>query len=88
MLYRTIQLKRSEEARKAAEALVQQSTDVPEQPEEIPAEEPKGWQEAPVYNDPDYDAMREINLETLREGSRKCARELLDYRILAARLYR
>lgn len=29
-----------------------------------------------------------INLETLREGSRKCARELLDYRILAARLYR
>ena len=29
-----------------------------------------------------------INLETLRKGSRKCARELLDYRILAARLYR
>ena len=29
-----------------------------------------------------------VDLEALREGSRKCARELLDYRTLAARLYR
>ena len=31
---------------------------------------------------------KQINLETLRCGSEKCARELLDYRVLAARLYR
>jgi len=29
-----------------------------------------------------------INLAALREGSKRCARELLDYRTLAARLYR
>ena len=33
-------------------------------------------------------AENKIDLEALREGSRKCARELLDYRVLAARLYR
>ena len=33
-------------------------------------------------------AENRIDLEALREGSRKCARELLDYRVLAARLYR
>ena len=31
---------------------------------------------------------KQINLETLRCGSEKCARDLLDYRVLAARLYR
>lgn len=33
-------------------------------------------------------AAKRTNLETLREGSRRCARELLDYKSLAARLYR
>lgn len=33
-------------------------------------------------------AAKKTNLETLREGSRRCARELLDYKSLAARLYR
>lgn len=33
-------------------------------------------------------ADEKIDLEALRAGSRKCAQELLDYRVLAARLYR
>lgn len=33
-------------------------------------------------------AAKRTNLETLREGSRRCAGELLDYKSLAARLYR
>ncbi len=33
-------------------------------------------------------AAKSVDLEALREGSRRCARELLDYRVLAERLYR
>ena len=33
-------------------------------------------------------ANQKTNLEKLREGSKKCAQELLDYRVLASRLYR
>lgn len=33
-------------------------------------------------------AAGKIDLEALREGSKRCARQLLDYRALAARLYR
>ena len=32
-------------------------------------------------------AGKKVDLEALREGSRRCAQELLDYRVLAARLY-
>ena len=33
-------------------------------------------------------AEKKMDLTVLREGSERCARELLDYRALAARLYR
>jgi len=33
-------------------------------------------------------ACKKTDLTALREGSQRCARELLDYRVLAARLYR
>ena len=74
MVYRNVQLQKSEAAREEAEALAQQPEEEPEQPEpkeeipeEIPPEEPKGWQEAPVQDDPQYEAMREIDLAALRE---------------------
>jgi sortase B len=78
MVYRSVQLHKSEAARKEAESLVQQLEEELEQtepqkeaseeiPKEILAEEPQGWQEAPVYDDPHYDAMKEVDLTALRE---------------------
>ena len=76
MFYRNIQLKKNEEANKEAETLMQQAVEEPEKlqqeepaeiVEEVPKEEQTGWKELPVYNDPHYDAMREINLTALRE---------------------
>lgn len=79
MIYRNIQLQKNEEVHKEAETLMQQPAAEPEkvleeepaeivkEVEELPEEEQTGWKEAPVYDDPHYDAMQEVNLAALRE---------------------
>jgi len=71
VMHRNIQFKQSEEAYQEAEELTQKVWEEPIQEAATPLaelpEEPEGWREAPVYDDPNMDEMRSIDLAALRE---------------------